>query len=214
MPGIFLSTFQPKAWSVSVRCRGKEGTEIDTHNAKGWEAIAWVTLTHERWRMFLSSFFWWPYHFHEGDDFSDQSGYIMMKIRLKWSQLFWITLNKYQKDPHFPSFSDWNLAEPEVKGQCMKKWPGYCREERCVALLSGSHGGIIWRWRQDEQCKTISHAKGESGDPTYVRNLRMGWFVVSFFWWKINLGVYPRNNNICAAIYGWWLAYPCLFWWA
>lgn len=38
----------------------------------------------------------------------------------------------------------------EVKGQCMKKWPGYCRE--------------------DEQCKTISHAKGESGDPTYIGN--------------------------------------------
>ncbi|CAJ1412908.1 unnamed protein product [Effrenium voratum] len=38
----------------------------------------------------------------------------------------------------------------EVKGQCMKKWTGYCRE--------------------DEQCKTISHAKGESGDPTYIGN--------------------------------------------
>jgi len=38
----------------------------------------------------------------------------------------------------------------EVKGQCMKKWPGYCRE--------------------DEQCKTISHAKGESGEPTYIGN--------------------------------------------
>ena len=34
----------------------------------------------------------------------------------------------------------------------------------------------IWR-HQDEQCKTISHAKGESGDPTYVRKL-MGWFRV------------------------------------
>ncbi|CAK9115086.1 unnamed protein product [Durusdinium trenchii] len=38
----------------------------------------------------------------------------------------------------------------EVKGQCMKKWVGYCRE--------------------DEQCKTLSHAKGESGDPTYIGN--------------------------------------------
>eukprot|EP00931_Biecheleriopsis_adriatica_P030558 TRINITY_DN1800_c0_g1_i1.p1 TRINITY_DN1800_c0_g1~~TRINITY_DN1800_c0_g1_i1.p1 ORF type:complete len:1473 (+),score=315.86 TRINITY_DN1800_c0_g1_i1:60-4478(+) len=38
----------------------------------------------------------------------------------------------------------------EVKGVCMKKWPGFCRE--------------------DEKCKTESHTKGESGEPTLVGN--------------------------------------------
>ena len=76
----------------------------------------------------------------------------------------------------------------------MKKWSGYCREENWKPLNSMNFEETssvfleakmetpvlckqdlkikqlcpVWFWLQDEQCKIISHAKGESGDPTYV----------------------------------------------
>ncbi len=121
---------------------GKEGTEIDTHNAKGWEA---------------------------------------------WS----FGMDSYSTVGFSPALLLWNV---QVKGQCMKKWSGYCREENwkllnsmnfeetssvfleakmetpvlCKQDLKIKQPCPVWFWLQDEQCKTISHAKGESGDPTYV----------------------------------------------
>lgn len=121
MPGFFNQLFNPKPGvfqSAEVK-KAPKSTPTTPRDGRPSPEHRWIdgtlgrgshwglTLTHERWRMFLSSFyifFWWPYHFHEGDI---RWWFLLINQDIswwciKWSQLFWITLNNYQKDPHFP----------------------------------------------------------------------------------------------------------------